>query len=332
MRYCKGTLVLMALGAGLLASTGCTRYSKSETYYLIANNLKLNYWKTANEGFVKAAADIGVTAQLRGPDTFDPRAEQAEFEKAIASKPAGILISVADATLMTATINDAVAAGVPVITMDSDAPGSGRLSFVGTNNLEAGRLGGARLVFRLNGKGNVVFFSMPGQPNLDERLKGYRDVFSTHPEIKVVEVFDMKGDSRSAFDETQKLLAKKGADKIDAFVSLESSSGKDVAEAVRRADPGSGDRVVIAMDVDDATLKLVNMGEIDSTVSQRPYTMGYVGLKNLAEIHHALPQRFQADYSTDPHSPYPVFIDTGTALVDKTNVDAFLKSAAEAEK
>jgi ribose transport system substrate-binding protein len=336
MRYCKGTLVLMALGAGLLASTGCTRYSKSETYYLIANNLKLNYWKTANEGFAKAAADIGVTAQLRGPDTFDPRAEQVEFEKAIASKPAGILISVADATLMTSTINDAVAAGIPVLTMDSDAPGSSRLSFVGTNNLEAGRLGGARLVFKLNGKGNVVFFSMPGQPNLEERLKGYKDAFASHPEIKVVEVFDMKGDSRTAFDETQKLLGKKGADKIDAFVSLESSSGKDVAEAVRRANSEAGANaqgpVLIAMDVDDATLKLVNMGEIDSTVSQRPYTMGYVGLKNLAEIHHALPQRFQADYWTDPHSPYPVFIDTGTALVDKTNVDTFLKSAAEAEK
>ncbi len=322
-------LVLMALGASLLASTGCQRFSKSETYYLVSNNLKLNYWKTANAGFVKAAADLGVTAELRGPDSFDPRAEEAEFEKVVASKPAGILISVADATLMTAAINDAVAAGVPVITMDSDAPGSNRLTFVGTNNLEAGRLGGQRLLFKLNGKGNVAFFSMPGQPNLDERLKGYKDAFGDHSDIKIVEVFNVKGDSGSAFDEAQKLVARTGADKVDAFVSLESSSGKGIAEVLHRAN--ADDRTLIAMDVDADTLRLVNMGEIDSTISQRPFTMGYVGLKQLAAIHHDLPQHFGADYASDPRSPYPAFIDTGTALVDRTNVDTYLKSNAEAE-
>ncbi len=333
MRDCKTRLFLVALGAGLLASTGCQRYSKSETYYLIANNLKLNYWKTANAGFAAAATAIGVTARLEGPDTFDPQAEEKAFEQAVASKPAGILISIADAALMTSEINTAIGAGVPVITMDSDAPGSGRLMFVGTNNLEAGRLGGERLIFKMNGKGNVVFFSNPGQPNLDERLKGYRDAFASHPDIKVAEVFDMKGDSRTAFDEAQKLLGKTGKDHIDAFVSLESSSGKDVAEAVRRVVGEKQEpepRTVIAMDVDEETLRLVNLGEIDSTISQRPYTMGYAGLKMLAEIHHALPQHFGTDYSSDPHSPYPVFIDTGTALVDRTNVDTYIKINAEA--
>ena len=329
MRNAKTSLTLMALGAGLLASTGCQRYSKSETYYLISNNLKLSYWKTANAGFEKAAAALGVTARLEGPDTFDPQAEQAAFDKAVAAKPAGILVSVADATLMTPAINNAIAAGIPVITMDSDAPGSNRLMFVGTNNLEAGRLGGARVVFKLNGKGNVAFFSMPGQPNLDERLKGYKDAFASYPGIKVVEVFNIKGDSGTAFDEAQKLVAKKGPDKIDAFICLEASAGKGIAEVLHRVE--GSDRTLIAMDVDQDTLKLINMGEIDSTVSQRPYTMGYVGLKTLAEIHHALPQRFATDYGFDPHSPYPVFIDTGTALVDPSNVDNFIKIVAETE-
>ncbi|WP_263381446.1 substrate-binding domain-containing protein [Granulicella arctica] len=325
----------MALGAGLLASTGCQRYSKSETYYLVSNNLKVNYWKTANAGFSAAATALGVTARLVGPDSFDPHAEETAFEQAVAAKPAGILISVPDATLMTSEINTAIAAGIPVMTMDSDAPGSGRLTFVGTNNLEAGRLGGERLIFKLEGKGNVVFFSNPGQPNLDERLKGYKDVFASHPEIKIVEVFDMHGDSRTAFDEAQKLLAKTGKDKINAFVSLESSSGKDVAEAVHRAvgdKPDPTAPTVVAMDVDDATLNLINLGEIDSTISQRPYTMGYVGLKLLADLHHALPPKFATDYASDPHSPYPVFIDTGTALVDPTNVDKYTKANADAAK
>ncbi len=324
MRNYRSTLALMAVGAALLAGTGCQRYSKSEVYYLVANNLKLNYWKTANAGFEEAAKALGVTPLERGPDTFDPKAEEAELEKVIAAKPAGILISVADAAMMTPTINSAIEAGIPVITMDSDAPSSNRLMFVGTNNLEAGRLGGQRLIFMMNGKGNVVFFTNPGQPNLDERLKGYKDVFADHPGIKVVEVFDMKGDSGTAFDEAQKLVAKKGADQVDGFVTLEASAGKEVAEVLRRG--GLESRALITMDVDSDTLKLINMGEIDSTISQRPYTMGYVGLKALAEIHHALPKKFGTDYGFDPHSPYPVFLDTGTALVDRTNVDNFIKA------
>ena len=103
-----------------------------------------------------------------------------------------------------------------------------------------------------------------------------------------------------------------------------------MAEVIRRA--GAESKALIAMDVDADTLKLINMGEIDSTISQRPYTMGYVGLKTLAELHHALPKSFSTDYPSDPHSPYPVFIDTGTALVDKTNVDNYLKISAEADK
>lgn len=320
----RSRIAVVVMGAALLAGTGCQRYSKSEVYYLVANNLKLNYWKTANTGFEDAAKALGVTPLERGPDTFDPQAQEAELQKVIAAKPAGILISVADAAMMTPTINEAVAAGIPVITMDSDAPASNRLMFVGTNNLEAGRLGGQRLIFMLDGKGNVAFFSNPGQPNLDERLKGYKDAFADHPGIKVVEVFDMKGDSGTAFDEAQKLAARKGADQVDGFVTLEASAGKAVAEVLQRG--GLESRALITMDVDADTLRLINMNEIDSTISQRPYTMGYVGLKALAEIHHALPAKFATDYGFDPHSPYPVFLDTGTALVDKTNVDAFIKA------
>src|SRR6185312_13096741 len=130
---CLGLLPLFA---------GCSRHSKNEHYYLIATNIKLPYWQTAGAGFAKAAAQYGVTAEMRGPNTFDAQAEVSEFHAVAALKPAGILVSVANATLMTPEIDAAVAAGIPVMTMDSDAPASHRLYFIGTNNLEAGRLGG----------------------------------------------------------------------------------------------------------------------------------------------------------------------------------------------
>jgi ribose transport system substrate-binding protein len=304
---------------------GCTRHSKSEHYYLITVNIDLPYWKTAGEGFQKAATEYGVTAEMRGPASFDPQAEVEEFRTVVARKPAGILVSVTNSSLLAPEIDKAIAAGIPVITMDSDAPESKRLYFVGTNNLQAGRLGGQRAAAVLTGKGNVVFFTMPGQPNLEERLKGYKDAFSGYPGITIVEVFDMKGDSGLAMDKTREYLTRKGKDRIDAFICLQSSAGKDVGEIIRRAksngDPG---RLLITMDTDVATLQLIKDGIIDSTISQKPYTMALVGLKALDDIHHYPLKVLSEDYGLDPFSPFPAFVDTGVSLVDKSNVGAIL--------
>jgi ribose transport system substrate-binding protein len=222
-------------------------------------------------------------------------------------------------------IDKAIAAGIPVITMDSDAPDSERLYFIGTNNLEAGRLGGQRVAAELNGKGNVVFFTMPGQPNLEERLKGYKDVFANSPGIKIVEVFDMKGQSTAAMDKAEEYLARTGPAKINAYISLESSSAKDVAEAVKRSK--AQDVMLMAMDVDPATLALVKDGTIQATISQKPFTMAFLGLKALDDIHHYPLRPLARDYGSDASSPIPAFVDTGVSLVDKSNVDKFLTPA-----
>jgi ribose transport system substrate-binding protein len=312
----------LALPVGML--TGCAAHSASEKYFLVSANIKLPYWQTAAAGFGQAAVEEGVKGQMVGPDTYNPQAEVKEMRAAVAQKPAGILISVADVQLLSPEIDAAIAAGIPVITMDSDAPGSKRLFFIGTNNLQAGRLGGQTLVKKLNGKGNVVFFTMPGQSNLDERLKGYMDVLGEHTGIHVSEVVDIRGDSRVAFDKTTSYVIKTGADKIDAFVCLEASAGKDVAEAIKRGNATG--RTILAMDTDDETLKLVQDGTIAATIAQKPWTMAYVGLQRLADVELLKNKHLGIDYATDPKSPYPAFVDTGSALVDKSNVDQMLKA------
>src|SRR5271155_2221911 len=203
----RAAVASLALAACVF-SVGCERHSASEQYYLIAANIGLSYWKTANAGLQAAAAQYGVHAEMRGPSSLNPKEEADELDAMIARKPAGILVSAADPKLMQPEIDKALAAGIPVITIDADAPDSQRLYFIGTNNLQAGRLGGQRVAAELNGKGNVVFFTMPGQPNLEERLKGYKDIFASYPGIKVVEVFDMKGQSTAAMDKAEEYVAR----------------------------------------------------------------------------------------------------------------------------
>ena len=317
------------LGAVIALAAGCDRHSNKEVFYLVTTNLSLPYWQTAAAGFNRAAAQFKVTAKVVGPDNYDPQAELAEMQKAVAAKPAGILVSVADVGVIQPEIDAAISAGIPVITMDSDAAGSHRMYFIGTNNLEAGRTGGHRLVEKLGGKGNVIFFTLAGQPNIEERLKGFKDVLATRPDIKIVDVIDTKSDARAAFDQAQQALALTGPKKIDAFVCLESACGKPVSDAIKRAN--STDRILIAWDANPDTLDGIKAGTIDSTIAQKPFSMGYYGLKALDEVFHAPPAQLSKDFGADPFSPYPVFVDTGTSLVDKNNVDMYIASAAQAK-
>jgi ribose transport system substrate-binding protein len=317
------TLALAVLAAVWMAGCGA-RHSTKEVYYLVATNVTLPYWQTAEAGFKKAAAEYGVTAKIAGPEGYDPQGELAELQHVVAAKPAGILVSVADAAVLAPGIDAAISAGIPVITIDSDAVASHRLYFIGTNNLEAGRLGGRRVIDKLGGKGNVVFFTLTGQPNTEERLKGFKDVFASRPGMAIAAVVDIKGDPRIAFDKAQEFLSLAGPKKIDAFVCLDSSSGKIVADALKRA---GGGRLLVAWDVNPDTLQGIKDGTIDSTVVQKPFTMGYTGLKALDEVYHNPPAQLNKDWSSDAFAPYPVFIDTGTELVDKSNVEGYLAAA-----
>ena len=73
--HCRRTSAVLPL------LEGCTRHSKSEHYYLVTVNVDLPYWKTAAEGFQKAAAEYGVTAEMRGPTSSTRRPRYRSFAR-----------------------------------------------------------------------------------------------------------------------------------------------------------------------------------------------------------------------------------------------------------
>lgn len=314
----------MLMLAPVLAFWGCgggPAHQTTEKYFLVCANPKIPYWQEAGAGFLAAARELGVQAEVVGPDTYDAQAEREEFRRIIARKPAGVLVSAGNAELLTPDINAAVESGIPVVTIDADAPQSRRLFFVGTNNYEAGQMGGRLLIKLLNGKGTVVFFTIAGQKNLEDRLDGYRAALEAAPGIKVAAVQDMKGNPSLAFDIAKDYVDRKNVP--DAFVSLESMSAAEVADVLDRA--RIDDRIIIAMDAAQNTLEWIEKGRIAATIAQKPYTMGYYGLRALADVVLRKPPSLTADFRNDPRSPLPVFIDTGTLMVDRNNVASLRK-------
>ncbi|HJT00639.1 MAG TPA: substrate-binding domain-containing protein [Terriglobales bacterium] len=323
----QGSNLLLVLVL-IFAWAGCaSQHSADENYYLVTTNKQIPYWQAAGAGFLHAAAQMKVKAEFVGPDTYDPKAEQLEFEKLLQSKPTGILVSPASGQLMRADIDQAIAAGIPVITIDSDAPESKRLFFIGTNNYQAGVMGAKVAAAQLRGKGNVVIFTMPGQTNLDDRLRGYRDIFASYSGLKIVRLVDIHGDPRVAFDTTEQIIGQK-KEKVDGFVCLEALAGKEVGEVLDRYHVTG--KTVVAMDTDPDTLDWIKKGVIAATVAQKPYTMSLVGLEMLDDLYHHKLRSLQQNWAQDPFSPLPAFVDTGATLIDKSNVDAFISAQKSA--
>src|SRR5580692_5143070 len=313
-----------AVVAVSLVVLSCASAHDSDEYFvLVSANLQVSYWKTAGNGFSNAAAQYKVRSDFAGPQTYDPKAERDALDQAVQKKATGILLAVTDPALLKDNIDRAVAAGVPIITIDSDAPSSKRLFFIGTNNYQAGFTGGQRLAQELKGKGNVVIFTMPSQANMQERQHGYKDALDRSPNIKITRVVDIQGDPRITFDTTTQIIGKE-KDKVDAFVCLEAQSGKEVAGLLDRYNVKG--KVVMAMDTDPETLDWIQKGGIAATIAQKPYTMAYVGMQMLDTLYHHKPSSLDSDWSKDIYAPIPSFVDTGSGLIDKTNLDSFLQA------
>ncbi len=326
MQTRAGKLVSLVAVMLLVLSASCQKpyHEETEHYYFVAANINLPYWQEANAGFTDAARTLGVKADFTGPETYSPDEELTAFQTAVNSHPSGILIAPTLPEKFTDAVNAAVQQGIPVICIDSDAPESKRVMFIGTDNYKAGVESATRVAKVIHGEGNVVLITIPGQHNLDERLRGVNDTLKKSPKIKIAQTIDDKGDPRIANDQISALLAKK--EKIDGILCLEASGGPGAAEALHRLDL-AGKIPIVAMDKNPETLDYIQQGVITATIAQKPYTMSFYGLKFLDDLHHNVVHEFK-DWRTAPASPLPTNVDTGTAVVDSSNVAAFRAAQA----
>jgi ribose transport system substrate-binding protein len=308
-----------SISAAFLFLTGCSSnpHAPAEKYILVADNTKITYWQSALQGLTHAVNELGVKGEMQGPDGHDPNGEHDAFRRALAQKPAGILVSATDANILGPDIDSAIGQGIPVITIDSDAPDSKRLFFVGTDNFNAGSIGGNLAAKLLGGKGEVVIFTIGSQANLKDRLNGYKAAFADHAGIHIQQVIDMNGNSDIAFDNAKKLIDTKA--KVDAFICLEALACPAVADVVNRENM-VGKMNIVAMDTDPSTVDWVKKGVISATIAQKPWTMAYFGAKLVADLHPHPPKPLSNDWKQNMFAPVPQFVDTGTFVVNKDNV------------
>lgn len=292
----------------LLALAGCSEPGEKRLRFaIIPKALHIPVFEYARIGAEREAQRLGVEVIWRGPESTDEIRQKEILESFIAQRVDGIAISCLNGDLLTDAIDRAVAAGIPVVTWDSDAPRSRRQAFYGVNDIEGGRALGDGLARLLDGKGRVAIITALGADNLQKRLEGARAALAAHPGITVVEEFDVKDDAVRVAEIIAS--ASQRYPDLDGWLSV---GGWPVF--VRNAlDPVDPTRTkVVAFDTIPPAPDLLRAGKVQLLVGQKYFGWGEESVKLLHRLATGQPVG-------------EVFHYSGIDLVTRDNVDAYVE-------
>jgi ribose transport system substrate-binding protein len=293
---------------------------RPDVYVEVSALGNLEYFYDHKMGMKKAGELLGVQTEYKGPADLDMNAMVQTLELAIAGKPGGLVVVGFDDSL-TPVINKAVAAGIPVVTVDADLPKSKRIAFVGTGNFNAGYQGGLKLAELVGGKGKVALLTRTGQSNLNERIDGYKAALAKFPEIEIIQVANTDSDTAKATQVAALLLQRYGD--LAGIACVEAAGGAGAATAVREANR-VGKVKIVAMDRDKSVLKYIEDDVIQAAVAQQTALMPIYAVTILYQINH-MDVPITSDNAAARVSGVPTTIDTGVIVVDKSNYKYFLR-------
>jgi len=265
------------------------------------------YWTQVRLGAEKAAMERGVIIDFQGPDNASIEESIRLIKMAYAAKVSGIITYVQHEAYYKDIINKVIEEGIPLITIDSDAENSKRLAYVGTDNVEAGRVGGREMVRQIGTEGKVAII-MGGKDvkNQIERVEGFKSYINNNSNIAIVAV-----ESSDSYLLEAELAAKKILNQhpdIKGLFCTSALDGVGASKAVKSLGLAGKVKIVCFDDLPE-TLDGIEDGLITSTVVQKPFHMGYEAVNIIVD-------------NIEGKNTKGLFI-TDVQVVNKENLDEF---------
>jgi ribose transport system substrate-binding protein len=302
-------------GPGTPAASGSSSAAAGNgmTIAVIPKGTTHAFWQSIRAGAERAGKDLGATIIWRGPLREDDRDSQvSEVEGFVSRGVSGIVLAPLDESALVQPVAEATSHKIPVVIFDSGLKGGDYVSFVATDNLKGGRLGGERLAEVLNKKGKVVLLRYAeGHDSTGKREQGFLDAMKDNPGIEVVSSNQYGGaDVEGAYKKAEALL--NGYKKPDGSLSIDGifTPNESVTFATLRVlqDNGwTGKLKFVGFDASPNLVKGLRDGGLDGLVVQDPVHMGYEAVK--AMVTHLKGQ------------PVEKWIDTGVHVATKANMD-----------
>lgn len=265
------------------------------------------YWNICADGIEKADEELGTNTQIIGPtDASSFTTEIANYmESAISTKPDAIM-AYSGLEVMAPLIEKAHEQGIPFISIDSDAPDTSRIAYVGTVPYNAGVKTGEAMIEFTGGSAKVALLcsSLSAEKEMEE-VEAFNDTVADY-DIEIIATEETNADLATAVTKMEALVSAH-----PEMTAVLCTSGYDVQAAAKvKKERGLDDLVLVGYDDMEETLNFIREGLINGVVVQDPYQMGYLGVHLLKEY-------------VDNGKLDEEIYDTGTILVTKDNVENY---------
>ncbi len=314
-----------ATGVGTPATAAFEKPRKADGEILIKiiTNGISPFWDPMGVGMETAMKEVGCKAEWSGPQNSTIQDQKRMVEDAIAKGADGIALSCIEAKASEQIIQMILDKGIPVITFDSDSPGSSRLCYIGTNNVNAGKAAGDAACKLLPSGGKFVgFVGNISAQNARERRDGFVEAAKARG-IELIDVIDDNKDSSRARRNVEDTMTKQGS-AIHGLLGLFSYNGPAISQAVSNAGKRADYKIVV-FDAEPVTLSELEKGNIDATVVQKPYDFGYLSTKLLYYIN----RKGWAEAKKEMKIPDDGIYDTGVEVITPETVKAYREGLAK---
>ncbi|HEU5198821.1 MAG TPA: sugar ABC transporter substrate-binding protein [Ktedonobacterales bacterium] len=283
--------------------------------FIFVNHVTTNAFFTPTQyGIQDACALLGCKYQWTGSDSSDVPTMVNAFNTAISAKADGIAIAIVDAKAFDAPTQQALQAGIPVVSYNADSPTptqNGRLAYIGQDLFQSGVQVGQRIVSLVKSGDVVGFIATPGSLNIQPRIDGVKQAIAdSGAPINFVEVATgAKQEDELAAVEAYYL----GHKSLKGMVAVDGGSTASVGQIMQKYNLPSQGIHAGGYDLEPITLQAVQQGFLDFTVDQQPYLQGFIPVVQLFL------------YKLSGGLSQPAETDTGLLFVTKANVSPYLK-------
>ncbi|MDA5109296.1 substrate-binding domain-containing protein [Brevibacillus thermoruber] len=295
--------LLLAAAAVLGACAGpADDHVKQKNVALIVRMKHGDYWRTVKLGAEMAAREFGVNINFYAPDyEEDVKGQLALVRQAFADGTDAVVIAPDGQQVLDEAAARAKEQRIPVLTIDSELTGPGVASCIGTDHYDSGKKAGEKLIELVGPYGRIAVLGAGGG-NGGQREKGLLDAIARYPGVTIAAREYAVSDQNQASELAAGIIA---AQPIDGIAALNAVSALGAAHEIEKR--GLAGKVkVVAIDSPPDVLAYIQEGVIQATIMQKPFSMGYLGVKHAVEAINGL--------------PVPARVDTGTKIIDMDNM------------
>jgi ribose transport system substrate-binding protein len=250
---------------------------------LKTNDYRVEFWQTVSAGVESATKEFDANVEIRGPLTETDVSQQIELvNQAILENPQAIILAPTNYDLLVPAAMKAIQKGIKLVIIDSPLNMEATHHFIATDNVEAGKKAAQILAVATNNKSKMIIIHHKIDANTEtEREQGISQALHAYPNMTSLGTYYSEGLEERAYEMTKELLDKYVD--INGVIGLNEQATLGAAKAIKEKNK-VGQVKLIGFDASIYEIKLLEEGVLDATIVQKPFNMGYLGVKTAIQL------------------------------------------------